>query len=144
MLKALESRDGFRPVKDEKPGGTQTSTRSDWPDWRGPGRDGHVPRLPPRLPATAKFIWKKAAMTGGLAGLSVSDGRLILAERDFGDEYDVSLPECEQWRTALAGGISARGKLDYGQFLGPPVIHEGKVYLLGALAVRCVNVANGR
>jgi ABC-type phosphate/phosphonate transport system substrate-binding protein len=147
MLKAMESRDGFKPVKAEKPGGAQSSTRSDWPDWRGPGRDGHVPRLPARLPETAKFIWKKAAMTGGLAGLSVSGQRLILAERDFGDEYDVY--RCLNasngellWRVEFP----ARGKLDYGQFpRATPVIHEGKAYLLGAFGeLRCVNITNGK
>ena len=59
LLKAMESRDGFRVVEAPKPGGLKTAAEGGWPDWRGPGRDGHVPRLPERLPATAKFIWKK-------------------------------------------------------------------------------------
>ncbi len=74
LLKALESRDGFKTLNS----GPQ-SNAGDWPDWRGPARDGHVPRLPERLPSQPKLVWKKAAMTGGLAGLSVSGGRLILA-----------------------------------------------------------------
>jgi ABC-type phosphate/phosphonate transport system substrate-binding protein len=88
LLKAMESRDGFQPVKTPPPA-PQANAGPDWPDWRGPNRDGLVPRLPTRLPETAKLVWKKAAMTGGLAGLSVSNGRLILAERDFAEEYDV-------------------------------------------------------
>jgi outer membrane protein assembly factor BamB/ABC-type phosphate/phosphonate transport system substrate-binding protein len=144
LLKAVESRDGFKPVKAQKPGGAQSSS---WPDWRGPGRDGHVARLPARLPETPKIIWKKAAMIGGLAGLSVSDQRLILAERDFGDEHDVY--RCLNadtgellWRVEFA----ARGKLDYGQSpRATPVIHDGKAYLLGAFGeLRCVNIANGK
>jgi outer membrane protein assembly factor BamB len=119
----------------------------DWPDWRGPARDGLVPRLPTRLPTTAKFVWKKAAMTGGLAGLSVSDGRLILAERDFGDEHDVyrclNSDDGELlWRVEFP----ARGTLDYGQFpRATPVIHGGRAYLLGAFGeLRCVDVADGK
>ena len=147
MLKAMESRDGFKPVQDKKPNGPQANTSPDWPDWRGPGRDGHVPRLPGRLSETAKFIWKKAAMTGGLAGLSVSDGRLILAERDFDEEHDVyrclNADDGELlWRVEFP----THGKLDYGQSpRATPVIHEGRAYLLGAFGdLRCVNVTDGK
>ena len=146
LLKAMESRDGFKPIKAEaeKP---RAGINPNWPDWRGPNRDGHVPWLPSRLPETAKFVWKKAAMTGGLAGLSVSDGRLILAERDFADEQDVY--RCLNadngeliWRITFA----AAGKLDYGQSpRATPVIHEGRAYLLGAFGdLRCVDVTNGK
>ena len=141
MLRLMESRDGFIPLTAPKQAGT------DWPDWRGSQRDGRVPRLPARLPNTAKFLWKKAAMTGCLAGLSVSDGRLILAERDFEDEHDV-------YRCLNAGDgellwrieFPARGKLDYGQApRASPVIHQGRAYLLGAFGdLRGVNVANGK
>ena len=146
LLNAIESRDGFKPIKAE-PTKPQASMNLDWPDWRGPNRDGHVPWLPPKLPETAKFVWKKAAMTGGLAGLSVSDGRLILAERDFADEHDVY--RCLNadngeliWRITF----TAKGTLDYGQSpRATPVIHEGRAYLLGAFGdLRCVDVATGK
>ena len=146
LLNAIESRDGFKPIKAE-PTKPQASMNLDWPDWRGPNRDGHVPWLPPKLPETAKFVWKKAAMTGGLAGLSVSDGRLILAERDFADEHDVY--RCLNadngeliWRITFA----AKGTLDYGQSpRATPVIYKGKAYLLGAFGdLRCVDVADGK
>ena len=144
LLKAMESRDGFVPCA--TPGKSQASTGSCWPDWRGPSRDGHVARLPKRLPRTARYIWKKAAMNGCLAGLSVSGGHLILAERDFVEEHDVY--RCLNtdngellWRVQF----EARGKLDYGQSpRATPVIHDGKAYLLGAFGgLRCVNVTDG-
>src|SRR4051794_10964295 len=72
LLKSMESRDGFTPVKAIESSVPPASASVSWPDWRGPRRDGHVPRLPPRLPATPKVIWKKATMIGSLAGLSVS------------------------------------------------------------------------
>jgi len=147
LLKAMESRDGFVPMKSEKPKSATTSAVQDWPDWRGPGRDGHVPRLPARLPETTKFIWKKAAMIGGLAGLSVSGGRLILAERDFSEEHDVyrclNADDGELiWRIEFP----APGKLDYGQFpRATPVIHDRKAYLLGAFGhLRCVRLTDGK
>ena len=143
LLKAMESRDGFIPATPPKP----SSAGADWPDWRGPRRDGLVPKLPARLPETAKFIWKRATMHGGLAGLSVSDGRLIVAERDFDDEHDVY--RCLNadtgellWRVEYP----APGQLDYGQSpRAAPVIHDGRAYLLGAFGeLRCVNVTDGK
>lgn len=142
LLKALESRDGFKPLN----AGPQ-STAGDWPDWRGPGRDGHVPRLPARLPAQPKLVWKKAAMTGGLAGLSVSGGRLFLAERDFADAQDVyRCLNADTGELVWLAAFPAPGKLDYGQSpRATPVIHAGRAYLLGAFGeLRCVNAATGK
>lgn len=147
LLQAMESRDGFKPVKVPKPNGPQANARPDWPDWRGPGRDGHVPRLPARLPETAKFIWKKAAMTGGLAGLSVSGEHLILAERDFAEEHDVyRCLNANNGELLWRAEFPTRGKLDYGQSpRATPVIREGKAYLLGAFGdLRCVNITDGK
>ncbi len=147
LLKALESREGFKALKTQKSGGPQASVGSDWPDWRGPQRDGRVPQLPARLPDTARFIWKKAAMTGGLAGLSVSDGRMILAERDFADEHDVyRCLDADTGELIWRAEFPARGQLDYGQSpRATPVIHDGRAYLLGAFGeLRCVNAATGK
>lgn len=147
LLKALESRDGFKALKPPATDRPPAGAACDWPDWRGPGRDGHVPRLPERLPGSAKFIWKKAAMTGGLAGLSVGDGRLILAERDFADEHDVyRCLDADTGDVLWQVAFPARGKLDYGQFpRATPVIRAGRAFLLGALGgLRCVNLANGK
>jgi outer membrane protein assembly factor BamB len=98
------------------------------------------------LPQAVKFVWKQPAMSGGLAGLSVSDGRLILAERDVTDEYDY-------YRCLNAGtgevlwqvAFPASGRLDYGQApRATPVVHRGKAYLLGAFGgLRCVKIADG-
>ena len=147
LLRALESRDGFKPVKAQEVAGAEAGTGLSWPDWRGPARDGHVPRLPTRLPSSPRLVWKKAAMSGCLAGLSISDGRLILAERDFGEEHDVyrclNADDGELlWRVEFP----ACGKLDYGQSpRATPVIHDGKAYVLGAFGgLRCVNLPDGK
>ncbi|MBI3879893.1 MAG: PQQ-binding-like beta-propeller repeat protein, partial [Verrucomicrobia bacterium] len=145
LLRAMESRDGFKPLP-SKPGELRAGDARDWPDWRGPARDGHVPRLPERLPSQVKLVWKKAAMTGGLAGLSVGDGRLILAERDFADEQDVyRCLKAETGELLWLAMFPARGHLDFGQSpRATPVIREGKAFLLGAFGeLRCVNVTNG-
>lgn len=163
LLKQMESRDGFKPVDssaeprsvrerpaslDEAPSrvAAATDARNDWPDWRGPGRDGRVPSLPSRLPETVKLVWKKPAMSGALAGLSVSDGRLILAERDLTDEYDYyRCLDADTGERLWHVAFPASGRLDYGQSpRATPVVHGGKVYLLGAFGgLRCLNVADG-
>ena len=147
MLKAMESREGFKPSGTLKSAGPQASAGRDWPDWRGLARDGHVPRLPVRLPEKTKVIWKKAAMIGGLAGLSVSGDRLILAERDFAEENDVyRCLSADNGELLWLKEFPARGKLDYGQFpRATPVICQGRAYLLGAFGeLRCVNPTDGK
>jgi outer membrane protein assembly factor BamB len=142
LLKALESRDGFKALNPEP-----KASGGDWPDWRGTGRNGIVPRLPEKLPPEPRLVWKKAALNGGLAGLSVSDGRLILAERDFADEHDVyRCLDAETGELLWRAQFPAPGKLDYGQFpRATPVVHAGRAYLLGAFGeLRCVNVEDGK
>lgn len=146
LLKAMESRDGFKPLKPAASTAAPGAASTDWPDWRGPARDGHVHRLPARLPERATLVWKKAAMNGGLAGLSVSASRLILAERDFGDEHDVyRCLDADNGELIWRKEFSARGTLDYGQFpRATPVIHAGRAYLLGAFGgLRCVSLSDG-
>lgn len=149
LLQALESKTGFKPVQAgvEPRGRPRTSADAQWPDWRGPNRDGRVPRLPSRLTSSPNVVWKKAGMNGALAGLSIGGGRLILAERDFGDENDVyRCLDAEtgefQWRAEFP----ARGNLDYGQFpRASPVIDGGRAYLLGAMGdLRCVDLTDGK
>jgi outer membrane protein assembly factor BamB len=141
----LETRDGFIPCKSKESAASKVS--ADWPDWRGPNRDGHVARLPSRLSATPGFVWKKAGMNSCLAGLSVSGDRLILAERDFADENDLyRCLNAKNGELLWVAQFPARGKLDYGQSpRATPVIHAGKAYLLGAFGdLRCVDVTNGK
>jgi outer membrane protein assembly factor BamB/ABC-type phosphate/phosphonate transport system substrate-binding protein len=143
LLEALETKEGFRPLSHSK---TASAPGTEWPDWRGPNRDGRVPHLPTKLPGTMNLVWKKPAMNGALAGITVSQERVILAERDFGDENDVF--RCLDagtgellWRLQFP----ARGRLDYGQApRATPVVHGSQVFLLSAFGdLRCVNLADG-
>jgi outer membrane protein assembly factor BamB len=144
LLQALESKDGFKPLAPKT--GALPSRAEDWPDWRGPRRDGRVPVLPAQLAAQPKVIWKRGAMTGGLAGLTVSDGRLLLAERDLEDTHDLyRCLDAATGETLWRVSFPASGQLDYGQSpRATPVLHTGRAYLLGAFGeLRCVNVTNG-
>jgi len=59
---------------------------ADWPDWRGPRRDGHSAEpLPASLPASPVVRWRKA-VGHGYAGVVVGRDRLITAEETAGQE----------------------------------------------------------
>jgi len=132
MLQVLESKAGFRTLS--ATGDKPTAANVDWPDWRGVHRDGRLAQLPKQLPASPKIVWRRGAAEGALAGVAVSKGRVISAERDLADEFDVY--RCFdadtgelRWRAAFP----ARGTLDYGKApRATPVIHENTAYLLGA------------
>lgn len=154
LLRLMESRDGFRPVEAESgtgapradAGRTAGTVETGWPDWRGPRRDGRVARLPDRLPGTAKIVWKKGAMPGGLAGLSVLDGRVLVAERDFADTRDVyRCLHADTGELLWRREFPASGRLDFGQSpRASPVLHGDRAYLLGAFGgLRCVKMADG-
>lgn len=145
LLNALESRDGFKPIETGQ--GSKPTASADWPDWRGPNRDGHVAQLPSHLPSKPKIVWKNAVVEGGLSGLSVSNNRLISAERDFADENDVyRCFNTSDGELIWQIHFPARGKLDFGQSpRATPVFHRDRVYLLGAFGdLRCVNAATGK
>jgi outer membrane protein assembly factor BamB len=141
LLRDLESRDGFIME------GQDRGAALDWPDWRGANRDGRVPLLPNRLPERPRRVWKKTGMDGALAGISVAEGKVFLAERDLGDEFDVfRCLNAADGETVWTIEFPARGRLDYGQSpRATPVIHGGRAYLLGAFGdLRCVDAANGK
>ncbi|MBX3731801.1 MAG: PQQ-binding-like beta-propeller repeat protein [Verrucomicrobiae bacterium] len=141
LLALLESRDGFK-VPPASAGPT-----TDWPDWRGPGRDGRVPRLPFRLPESPRVVWRKAATPEGLAGLSLRNGRLVVAGRDFADERDVyRCLDAETGRELWQVSFAAPGRLDYGQApRATPMLDDERAYLLGAFGdLRCVRLTDGR
>jgi outer membrane protein assembly factor BamB len=61
-----------------------SALRADWPQWRGPARDGHTlgARLPAKWPADApKPAWK-ASVGEGYSGVAVANGRVFAHGRD--------------------------------------------------------------
>ena len=143
LLEALESKAGFQEIKTA----SKKAVSAGWPDWRGSARDGRVRQLPEKLSSAPKILWKKGAVNGAVAGLSVSDDRLLVAERDFGDENDVyrcfnAVDGESLWRVSFP----AKGNLDYGNApRAAPVIRNGRAYLLGAFGdLRCLEMEDGR
>ena len=114
----------------------------DWPQWRGPTRDGRWPEkgLPDRLPAKLPARWK-VPIGGGYGGIAVVSGRVYVMDRVKGPreaERVVCLDAASGERLWVYSYAATYGKLDYGN--GPrstPTVHAGKVYAFGALGHLC-------
>lgn len=140
---------------DAKPGGVKAKTEApstkstsaiSWPQWRGPTRDGHVATLPDRLPDKAKVLWRQPLRRAGLGGIAATEKYVVLGDRDATNNFD----EFRCYR-ATDGEVvwtvqyPAVGQLDYdNQPRATPLIHDDKVYLLGAFGdLSCVDLPTG-
>jgi outer membrane protein assembly factor BamB len=123
---------------------------ADWPQWRGPGRDGVWPEkgLPDRLPDKLPPRWRKP-LGGGYGGIAVAGGRVYVQDRQK-EPREVERVVCLDaatgntlWQHTYA---VAYGALDYGN--GPratPTVRDGKVYTMGALGhLYCLDAKTGR
>lgn len=156
MFQRPESRPGsllvFRDLDDEndpealkllkeatfaRPGKTQTRG-DDWPQWRGPNRDGVSPERGLRTDWSASPLpvaWKRP-LGGGYSSPVVADGRLFVMDRQGSLERVVCLDASsgqERWVFGYPVDYEAM------QFsAGPrstPAVADGRVYTLGATGV---------
>jgi outer membrane protein assembly factor BamB len=124
---------------------------ADWPQWRGPNRDGVWPEkdLPDRFPDGGLTPRWRRPIGGGYGGIAATAGRVYVMDR-------VKAPR-EAERTLCLDAATGRelwtheyavsyGKLDYGN--GPratPTVHDGRVYTYGALGhLHCLDAATGK
>lgn len=125
---------------------------ADWPQWRGPQRDGvdtNSPSLLDELPEQGlKPLWlnKEVTRDGRGEGWSspvVADKRVYYFSHNSGkkEEYvsclSVEAGE-EIWRKTIASGSTKT------QQSGTPAVANGRVYLLGAAkTIRCLDAESG-
>ena len=122
----------------------------DWPQWRGPNRDGKATGFaaPETWTKTLKEEWKATVGLGDATPALVGD-RLYVFVRKGGDEAILCLDAAsgrqlweEKYAAAAVTGQSA------GQHPGPrssPAVAEGKVVTLGASGVlSCLDAATGK
>ncbi|MEI6686265.1 MAG: PQQ-binding-like beta-propeller repeat protein, partial [Planctomycetota bacterium] len=128
---------------------------ADWPQWRGPTRDGnwYEPRFPLHLPKDAKPLWK-LPLGGGYGGIAVANDKLFVMDRvKGGKENEVEELERIHCLEPLTGKQlwlhsykAVYKKLDYGN--GPrttPTIHQGKVYTFGSIGdIHCLDMNTGK
>ncbi len=115
-----------------------------WPQWRGPARDGHVTNfiLPTTLPDSLHRIWR-VPVGAGLSSPVVADGKIFLLTRESEDEavscYELTsgkllwqqrysapfIPNVQAMSTRLFPASKGRGPF------ATPFVHQGFLYTLG-------------
>jgi outer membrane protein assembly factor BamB len=127
------------------------ASAGDWPQWRGPGREGvwHEAGLPERLPAEGlKPRWRQP-MGGGYGGVAVSGSRVYVMDRR-------TLPREVERVLCLDAGTGktiwehtypvSYGKLEFGN--GPrttPTVRAGRVWTYGTQGhLFCLETATGK
>jgi outer membrane protein assembly factor BamB len=125
----------------------QSVFAADWPQWRGPDRDGHVrvdAAVPTSLPAEPKVLWH-FKIGDGLASPVVTDGKVFYMDAQNDREVLHEIAETdghELWRADLDATFQ-----DPQSAPGPrctPVVHDGYVFAQSCRGeLRCFNVTNG-
>jgi outer membrane protein assembly factor BamB len=122
----------------------------DWPQWRGPNRDGTVGSFaaPKTWPANLALRWKVNVGIGYATPLVVGD-RVYTFSRIDENEVLMALDAAtgkQLWQTAYPVPIPKAGGIQHGP--GPkstPLFHNGKLYSLGVKgAVSAFNAADGK
>ena len=136
LLIALESAKGFVKIPDQL----------GWLDWRGPDRRGQALTLPKQLPKALKKIWSTKLTGPAVAGPAVTEKWVIIPDKNREGTKD--LFRCldvtdgsEVWRLEY----EADREMDYSNSpRATPVVHDGLVYLLGALGdLHCLRIETG-
>lgn len=124
---------------------------ADWPQWRGPGRDGRIPEFaaPAVWPKELTRQWK-VEVGQGHASPVVEGDRVFLLTRENDDEVVRALGMAdgkELWKAAYPASFQpSPWALGHGK--GPkatPVVADGKLYTVGIDSiVTCWDAASGK
>jgi outer membrane protein assembly factor BamB len=128
-----------------------TGAAADWPQWRGPARDGLVSALQPRAswPETLASGWKLKVGTGHSSPV-VSGGRVYQLSREGEDEVVRAIDLAsgrELWRQSYAAPYQMNPAAT-GHGKGPkstPVVADGRLYTFGISGILSAwDAAGGR
>lgn len=118
-----------------------TLAAADWPQWRGPNRDGRVTDvvLPAAWPKALKEEWKVTVGVGHASPV-IAEGKIFVFARQGDEELLLSLDAAtgkEIWRSSqpIAYEMHEAAK---GHGKGPkstPVVYQGNVYTFGISGV---------
>ena len=122
----------------------------DWPQWRGPSRDGNIHVSEPKTwPEKLTTKWK-VTIGEGYASPILANGRILEFARQSGDEVAMSVdPESGKilWRQSYPAAYEpVQSAARHGK--GPkstPLVYEGRLYTFGISGVlSCFDAATGK
>jgi outer membrane protein assembly factor BamB len=130
------------PARPEPP------SKEDWPQWRGPGRDGISP-LPigagPWPPAGPRQLWRVPG-GAGYSSISISGGRAFTVVQDGEDEVILCLDAAtgatrwtHRYRAKFFEQYAGTGPH------GSPTVADGRVYVVGGTGqFHCLDAESGK
>jgi outer membrane protein assembly factor BamB len=108
---------------------------ADWPQWRGPNRDGISPEtglLQSWPPGGPKLVWKASGLSEGFSSLAVVKGRIYTqgqrGDQEFVLAFDAATGK-KVWETPAGG--SFRERRGHGP-RGTPTVDGNQLYALSA------------
>jgi outer membrane protein assembly factor BamB len=120
----------------------------DWPQWRGPQRDGHVPAgvaVPSSLPPAPKVVWH-GSLGNGVASPVVSGGRVFCLDNQDGKET-VHAYEAASGKVIWSAALDEVHK-DSQSPPGPrctPLVDGDRVYVQSCRGqLQCLAAADGK
>lgn len=144
LLAAMESSRGFVPAGRE---GLAAAKTAQWTDWRGPGRRAVSGHVPDKLPAKVNFLWTRKLTGLGLSGVTATSRYVVVADKNKEATQDIwRCLNADTGRQLWRLEYPAAGKMEFSNSpRAAPVIHHGRVYLLGAFGhLHCVELPTGR
>jgi outer membrane protein assembly factor BamB len=121
---------------------TLAAAAQDWPQWRGPNRDGVLPASAERLkewPRAAKLVWK-TPVGGGYSSPVASQGAVFVIARESENEV-VSRVDWKTGKVVWKKSYPApfqKNQYAVAHGKGPhstPLVHQGKLYSLGITGI---------
>ena len=134
-------------------GGITAQTDNDWPQWRGPTRDGvwRDTGLLEKLPEQLPIQWS-VPIGSGYSGPTVADGRVFVMDRTAGEDGDTDETErvlCFAWDTGKPLWSHAYPCVyrDVSYKAGPRcsvLVRDGRAYSLGTMGhLFCLDAETG-
>ncbi|HWB10674.1 MAG TPA: PQQ-binding-like beta-propeller repeat protein [Pirellulales bacterium] len=121
--------------------GAKKASVTEWPQWRGPNRDGVSPEtgLLDEWPKEGPpLLWKTKGLGGGYSSLAIVDGKLYTLGRRGNGEELIALDGADGkilWSTPTGGNNAPNGT---------PTVDGDRVYAIGLQGdLVCANVADG-